>query len=730
MANELDKQLDYVDGDITKDEADAPAYTPVYQMMADSKIPVSKRLGPFWERRMKEGVEHLKQSKAKDRWDEAIKYYQNDQGGTRNRRAHLAEVGSGRSNEEFFSTENIIFANVSALVPVVYAKNPEVEIIADIEGQEGKAEMHEKLIDTLFSRKVSPGLNLKPKMRRAVVMTMLTNLSYLELSYVKKDDSSEAVVDDILRLSEELRKAKDVKEIAEIEGKLIALDEKVNLLSESGPRLRVRAPHTVIVDPASEEVDLSDAQYVIVEDYLRTEFLRAVYGSKDPKTGEWKPLYAPTHVLQNSGKADISGHDEEINNFTLLGDGEQDYQKYGYTNEEDYRDACRTKVWMVWDKTTRRVMMFHDKDWCYPIWVWDDPYRLSRFFPFFPLTFYTDPVQRYARSEVMYYLDQQDEINRSNNERARMRHWVLSKVFVNTSILKDVQKVEKFLTGQTNDTVYGIELPDNTKISDAIGTLPAPSTQFEGLFDTQPILQSINRLSSVTPILQNEQFKTNTTNKAIETYESSTQTRLDEKIDAIEDILGDIGNALMEMCVQFMPEEQVRQLIGDKIVDDAGAWDIDMTPQQLHEIYSFRIVGGSTLKPTSKVKKEQAIQLAQVLGQFASAAPASVFVMLKAIQRAFSEDFVISREEWKMLVQGVMSAMQSQAAPSPNGGGRPTNGGGAEPAQQNAEVGIEEAFNALEQLIGNLDPQLKAQVGEAIAQGVPLKRIVQQLTAQ
>jgi hypothetical protein len=42
-----------------------------------------------------------------------------------------------------------------------------------------------------------------------------------------------------------------------------------------------------------------------------------------------------------------------------------------------------------------------------------------------------------------------------------------------------------------------------------------------------------------------------------------------------------------------------------------------------------RVEGGSTDKPTSTQKKRQALELGQILGQFANAAPATVIVMLK-----------------------------------------------------------------------------------------------------
>ena len=723
MANkQIDKQIDQLDGaDPTDDSVKDDDYVPSYRVYQNSRIPVSKAMGPFWRNRQKEGLAILKNSGVKDRWDEAISYYQNDQGGKSNGRRRLDEVSTGSETEEMFMTENIVFSNVSAIVPSIYAKNPDVEVVDRKGTNEDKAAMYERLVEELFRIKTSPGINLKPKMRRATVMAMLTNIAYFELGYVKREDSSQAAVDDLTKLSEELQAAKTTKEIAEIEGKLLALEERVNMLSEAGPTLKIKPPDAVILDPNCETCDPVDCQYVIVADYVNTSFLQAVYGEKD-EDGNWKSIYKPTHVVdaKSSGVPDISGHDETITSFSLIGN-EPDYKKFGYSDEDSYKQACRTKVWMVWDKTTRRVMMFHDEDWSWPIWVWDDPYNLTRFYPIFSLSFYTDPAQRYARSEVMYYLDQQDEINRVNNERARMRHWAASKVFVNTGILPDASAVETFLSRKTRDKVFGLKLGDGQKIGDAISAFPAPSTALETLFDTGPLIQSINRLSSVTPILQNEQFKTNTTNKAIESYTSSTQTRLDEKIDAIEDVLGDIGQALIEMCIQFMTEEQVVALVGEDVVTKAGGWSQDMRPDQFLQSYNFNTVGGSTLKPTSKVKKDQAMNLGQVLGQFAQASPAVLLIVLKMMERAFNEDVVVTQQEWDMIIQSIEQAAQGPA-PSANGGGRPPEAG-----QQAQGQGQGVSGEQIVQAIDSLPQEVRQKVGQLIAQGAPFGEILSQL---
>src|SRR5690606_29379156 len=275
MAKDIDKQIDVVDGTMTQEEASRPEYNRVYQVYENSRIPVSKSVGKLWKMRWQECERMMKHNGDKDRWDEAIDYYQNDQGGRSGKRLRLSEVGTGKSYDFKYSSENIVFANTSALVPATYAKNPDVEITAVKSENERSARLYEKLLDELFRRKTAPGINLKPKMRRAVVTTTLTNLCYLELAYVRKEDSIEQAVAEIEELSKQLSEAKKVEEVQEIEGKLQALEHKISFLSASGPTIRFRLPHMVYVDPNCEDQDLCDADYVIIGDYVRTDFLRA-----------------------------------------------------------------------------------------------------------------------------------------------------------------------------------------------------------------------------------------------------------------------------------------------------------------------------------------------------------------------------------------------------------------------------------------------------------------------
>ena len=682
-------------------EAVAADTQPIYKMFADSKVPVSKAAGKLWKSRLDQITQKRKDTGIDDMFDETTRYYRNDQSydraaGTAAGYRYSRSRAATTLSKAWSMTENIVFSNVSALVPTLYAKNPDASITPNDTNDENKRQFFktcEKLIDVLAVKKDAPGLNLRIKGKKGTVHAALYNLGIVELGYVQKSDSSEQAMNDIIELSKKLANAKTPADVKEIEGQLLALEETVDLLSPSGPWAKVVDPRDLLIDPDAQEPDFSDAKFMLRRELLRTAYLNAKFGEKNAK-GEVVSIYEPTHVMKSTAASD--NVQDEINGFSLFKSGAG--ETYGYSDKQSYDKACLTECYWIWDKVSRRLMLYANNKWEYPIWVWDDPYELPNFFPFAFMFWLIDPVNAYAKSEISYYLDQQDEINNINSERKRMRDWASGKVVYNKNIVKNEEDVKSLISGDSK--VLGLDLAPDADINKVISALAAPSTQYQQLFDTAPIMQSVDRLSSVTAVQRGSEYKTNTTNKAIEQYNSQTQTRADEKIDSIEEWIGEILDITLFMCIRFMPQEQVASLIG---AEAAQVWQ-NLNSNELRALYSIRCVGGSSQKPTSSIKKQQALQLAQVLGQFASASPAIGVVALKMIERSFADDVNITDEDWQMILQSL------QQAGSAGAGGNP-----------------DEIMNQLDQSLQQLPPQAKQALGKMIASGMPLKEAIAQL---
>src|SRR5262245_3957185 len=232
-----------------------PAPEPaVYKAMPDSRIPVSSKRGPVWRSRRDAAQKSM--GDLVDAWDEAIRYYNHDQAdhrdgsntdvGGRNVKTAGNRYIARRLNEMFSSTENVVFANINAQVPELYAKNPIVSVTMEPTSDPGAqaasddfARALQKLIDVLFSMKYPPGVNIKPKAKKNVIIALLTNHAWFEVGYTKKDRSSEQAMQDLLALSKQLETADDAEDIREIEQKLVALEEKIEFLQPSGPYVRI-----------------------------------------------------------------------------------------------------------------------------------------------------------------------------------------------------------------------------------------------------------------------------------------------------------------------------------------------------------------------------------------------------------------------------------------------------------------------------------------------------------
>ena len=698
----IEKALDKETGPVAG-KAVAVKQEPSYRMLTSAKIPIAKVHGKIWKSRRDQAKKAMED--VQEAWGEAVRYHGNDQ--MEHRDVRPGEAGNikhkRRQSEKWSETENIVFANVCAMIPALYSKNPEVEATRFDETVDAPDVVPlERLINALFRNKTAPGVNMKPKAHKAVVWAFLTNTAWARIGWTPKADSNEQAIEDLQKLGKELASATKIPQILEIEGKLQAIEEQVNILTPEGPWVRVINPNNMLIDPETESEDLSDCRWMMEADFLPTDYIKAKYASQDEDSEQYKSIYEPTHVLK-LGKSGTEGHDE--GDFFKL-DPTKGAEHYGYDKDGTAFDRAKTtQVWWIWDKTTRRLYLYHGKDWTWPLWVWDDPLKLDQFFPYYKLSFLVDPEHVISKGEVTYYLDQQDAINEINSEQARARQWARRKMFYNTDVISP-QMFEEFMTNDKDG--IGVKLPEGSKINDHIYSAVPPSVQWAELFATEGKLAAIDRLSSVSDVLRGAQFKTNTTNGAIQNYTASTNLRVDARVDQIEDWLSNIAWGLAQLCLMNMKSEMVAQLIGPT---QSAQWT-NLQPQEIKQMFlGFGIVAGSTTKPTSQFKKEEAVKLGQVLGQFASGSPAVVLVMLRVLERAFDE-VVIKHEDWEMIIQSVQQAMMPPAAAE---GAPPAEGGEAKAGAGDAEM---------EAALQQLPPELQQVVQELVGKGVPVARAI------
>jgi hypothetical protein len=377
----------------TQGETPQPV-TPSYKTVGESKLPVSKEYGPLWKGRRDAAAKKRSERKFDSAWEEAIRYYNNDQTSNRYTGQTADSAVRGLSSKivlEYAEIENVIFANTNSASAAIYAKNPTIAVSTENPDLAKMGMLSQELVNTLFAKLEAPGIDLKPKAQRAAVTAFLCNLAWLKVGWVAKQDSTEQAMSDLTALADRLAKP-DLKqsEIEEIEGSLRALDDQFSMLSESGPFAKFLPPGAILRDPQSIEENLSDAYWAMEEEYLPTSYIKAKWSKKGDDNQDVS-VYEPTHFLPaGSGASDYKSVMDQVNTFSIF-DSEKSYTDLGFDSQNAYNAAKITKVWWVWDKATRRVFLYHDKSWTWPIWVWDDPYKLTTFFPWVPMYYYLSP---------------------------------------------------------------------------------------------------------------------------------------------------------------------------------------------------------------------------------------------------------------------------------------------------------------------------------------------------
>ena len=171
--------------------------------------------------------------------------------------------------------------------------------------------------------------------------------------------------------------------------------------------------------------------------------------------------------------------------------------------------------------------------------------------------------------------------------------------------------------------------------------------------DKSGLYATIGKLSSADAMTRGEEYRTNTTNGAIQQYTQSKKVIIGIKVDKLISFYIRVAKDILNLClVKFDMDDLLKY---------ASAQDAQVVNERRIDVFSpeLTFVGDDTIEPTSAAKKQEALQLTQLMGQFAGASPAVVPVVLKMLSRAFNE-MVITDADWQMIMQGFEQQRQMQ----------------------------------------------------------------------
>lgn len=618
-------------------ELDKPTdteYQPLYKMVANNKIAISKKEGTLWAQRL--AYAKKKMDLLHKEWQYNIDTYM-----AKGKPSGSPYQKQLRLNEKEYDYENLVWSNTIALNRETIMKLPHIELTTDNEEYEQIGKVLEHAINKYMGSTGNNGINMKEKLRKADVGAQLTNRGIIRLDWnetIDGDDIRDQINKIETKLSEE---GISIETVKKLEGQLFSLNEKLEESGMSGLQLTLVDPINLFIDPNSQLETGLDADWMIEKRYELRSVLKAKYGSEEGT------VYA-------GDKSEIGGDaTEEHKNDYVLGDDERSDM------EKKSSDLIAT-VYYVWDKLKKRTYLYEEGKWDYPLWVWEDRYNLEQFFPYFILSYNIDPYSNHSLSECSYYLPIQNQINDINSKLKNARDRAFNVVLIDSNSRLENKDMENMTNGKAG--YVKIRVPEGKRLQDVVTGMPTAGLD-QIFMDKSGLYAIMQKMTSADPTSRGEEYRTNTTNMAIQQYTGAKKITIGIRVDNIIAFYIRICKEVMKLMI-----ENFKVTDWSKVLNSNEAEFISNTPLVFNDL-DYQWAGDDTVEPTSAMKKQEAVQLSQIMGQFAGATPAITIVMLKLMSRAFNE-VVITDEDWQMIWQG----LQAQQQQPPQGQQMPPQG--------------------------------------------------------
>ena len=519
------------------------------------------------------------------------------------------------------SPANMIWSTIHALVPALYAKDPDFSIRPHRaeEALIQAARNAENLLSKLLRE-----ARLKKKAKRCVMAACVSPPAILKVTYQRcigagpiGQDRINDQQDNIIRLEHELdevaRDPHDEESAAEAEQIVRGLMSRAELAFGEGLVLDFVHPEDFVWDDAiATPADLERADWCAQRIWMREEQAEALFGPDAKDALEKATHYArPRGNEEEEWKADAGGENEQW-----------------------------VAVWEYWDRSLGRVFTWAEGG---DRWLREPftPRTGLRFFPFFPLILFDDDQGKPLSlvdllAELQKEYDETRKALREHRARA-MPRFAVNAEFIEPADLKKLARAEAW-------ELVPLRLAGTTGIDQVIQQFRAPLPQPQ-LYDTGIIRAEMDAVSGVQDAMRGGVIKAKTATEAA-IIQQGMSGRIGEMRDRIEDWLEDIARYAVSLILLHMDSETASMILGKPVVMPAA--DVDHA-QRLFEI---EIQAGTTGKPNEAIERQNWMQLLPLLTQLYQQAmqmmqagqdPRPIVEVIKETLRRFDERLDLDR---------------------------------------------------------------------------------------
>ena len=458
----------------------------------------------------------------------------------------------------------LLFSHGRQLIPSLYFVNPVVEVTALRRGWERRAKILEA-VDSMVMEKI----RLKEQLKLIIQDTFLYDYGVRKVGY-----DAEFGYDPTGSIMKELMKELGVDLPDEK-----AVEFNTYILSEFPFFVRV-PPMRFLVDPDTEGPGLETSRYVVEEFYRPVEDVL----EDDRYEINEKDKLVPSHQIQTFGNRVV------VSPVTYKQPGA------GQTGTNAKSDLDRLKLYEVWDKVEKRVMVLADG---YPGFLREqkDEWNLANFFPYDKLCFNPVSDEHYSVSDAMYIERQQVELNDIRTQEMYHRRKENLKLLTSKGFLSQEAKgkIEKGTIGPIVET----NAPMGQVGANIYALVPNMSRDiFMAANDVREDIREI--LAFGRNQLGVEMGRRKTATEAM-VIKESVELRSDERRDIVADFVTRSIHDINRLIFKFWDTNDVIRLTGP----EGAEWQ-SWNGQFLEGEYALRILSNSTL-PSTKQQYQQKV---------------------------------------------------------------------------------------------------------------------------
>ena len=559
---------------------------------------------------------------------------------------------------------NIAFATINVIGPSIAVNHPKVSVTARKQEDDDKAVITEAVVNYWWKH-----YQVKPEFRRAVKDYLIYGHGWLKVGY-RYEEKPAPLTDTEFQDAFGAAKAEaDSYAVANpMAADLLPTDEEiVNLIPNEKqvvvndrPFVERVSPYDIYVDP--EATSMQDATWIAQK---ITRPLEEVKRDKRYKASVRKKLEGDMTVTE----------------------------KWRQEKQKASEDVKRVVIWEFYDLIKETVCVFADGGDGFLFDPQPMPYSFG--VPFVMLRNYDVPECFYPMGDLEALEPLQNELNETRSAMVQARKLDKRKTFVRRDIGPEAMNA---LRSDEDNTMVPID--DDRPFDQLASPVPREPANAQMYQHSELIESDVDRVSGVNEYMRGALPEIRRTATEASIIQDAANSRSSDKLDTIEGAIGAVATRLVALAQQYMTGQLIASVVGPNGVP---IW-VPFSREDIAGEFDFSVEGGSTQPMNDTMKRQQAVQLLQMMEPLI---PTGVVILPQLMAHVLKEGFGIKNPE--KFIQAVPPAF-AQGAIGP---------GGADPADPNAQP--PGAAAAIPQLAGQvgLDPNTlggaasEAQAGRA-----------------